>query len=88
MPGVIMILDVVTKNAADHNLLRFPRLPFWQFLPPKLVRDPQMLWGKGPELCLNDQSRIIFIYLWSLILMYFWLKGKNYQYFGSSFNLF
>ena len=28
--------------------------------------------GKGPERCMYDQSKIIFIYLWIRILMYFW----------------
>ena len=41
---------------------------FWTFLPSK----PQKLGGKGPEPCIYDQSKIIFIYLWILILMYFW----------------
>ena len=66
----------------------FLRLLFWQFLPPKTFSGLINVRGKCPEQCIYDQSKMIFIYLYGFL---FWcisgLKGKNYQYFGSSFNV-
>ena len=33
--------------------------------------------GKGPKRCIYDQYKIIFIYLWIRILMYFWFKRQE-----------
>ena len=55
----------------------FPGLPFWQFLPPKPCSGPSKARGKGPEQCIYDQSKIVFIYLWIHILMYFWFKRQE-----------
>ena len=52
----------------------FPNSHFGSFYPPILVPDPQKL---GPERCIFDQSKIIFIYLLISILMYFGLKKRQ-----------
>ena len=74
-------------KAHPNNYQGFPWLAFCQFLSPKPCSRPSEVRGKGPEWCIYDLSKIIFIYefiLWCIS----GLKGKSYQYFGGSFNFF
>ena len=62
---------------ASKRFQGFPDSPFWQFLLSKPCSRPSKFRSKGPEQCVYDQSKVIFIYHWICILMYFWFKRQD-----------
>ena len=66
----------------------FLRPPFYSFYPKNLVLDPQKLKVR----VLSDAYMInpkLYLFIYGLVFCFIsGLKGKNYQYFGSSLNLF
>ena len=54
----------------------FPASHFGSFYPQNLVSDPQKLGARVRSDAYYGQSKIIFIYLWILILMYFWFERQ------------
>ena len=67
----VKVLLFIQYSLFIMPLQGFFRLTFWQFLPPKPCYRPSKIIGKGPERCIDDLSKITFIYLHIHILMYF-----------------
>ena len=75
---VLSMYGKVLFTRPNNRFARFsPDSHFGSFYPQNLVLDPQKVRDKGPEQCIYDQSKMIFIYLWICILMYFWFKRQE-----------
>ena len=92
LPGTMIQFDPnflpQNKSKSEWPTQGFPRLPFWQFLPQNLVSDPKKLRAR----VLSDEYMIssnLYSFIYGFVV---WcisdLISKNYQCFGSCFNLF